>query len=483
MCVVAEESVSTESDITSGGLVRPMVALAWPMVVIQLLQVAYNIADTLWLGRLSADAVGALSLAFPLIFLVISVGGGFTTAGSILVAQYTGAGGTRSADEVAGQTLSFVTLVAGGLAAVGFVVTDSLLGAIPAGAETALRVIPLAADYMRVFFLGMPFLFGFFVFTALMRGYGNTRTPMRVMFVSVVVNVVIDPVLIFGWGPAPALGIEGAAVATVISRGVATVIGLYVLFLTDAGPTIDLPFLRPDLEYIREIVRVGVPSAAEQSMSALAMVTLTGMVATFTPPVVAAYGLGNRLVSLVFLPAMGLGRATNTIVGQNLGADKADRAERAVWLAAKFAGGVLLAAGVVAALVPELIVGVFLGDVPDAAATVRFGSEYLRIRSVEFVFIGVFQVLLGAYRGAGSTKTALAFSMVALWVGRVPTVYFLAFDGGLSLGPRGIWVGMALGNIVGAAAAALWFTRGTWKKTVIDADGGDGEAPETAPDG
>jgi putative MATE family efflux protein len=480
--VSEETSVEAESDITAGGLVRPMVALAWPMVVIQLLQVAYNIADTLWLGRLSADAVGALSLAFPLIFLVISIGGGFTTAGSILVAQYTGAGGTRSAGEVAGQTLSFVTLVAGSLAAVGFVATDALLGVIPAGSETTLRVIPLAADYMRVFFLGMPFLFGFFVFSALMRGYGNTRTPMRVMFVSVVVNVIIDPVLIFGWGPAPALGIEGAAVATVLSRGVATVIGLYVLFLTDAGPTVDLAFLRPDLGYIREIVRVGVPSAAEQSMSALAMVTLTGMVATFTPPVVAAYGLGNRLVSLVFLPAMGLGRATNTIVGQNLGADKADRAERAVWLAATVAGGVLLVAGVVAALVPDLIVGAFLGDVPDAAATVRFGSEYLRTRSVEFVFIGVFQVLLGAYRGAGSTRTALAFSLVALWLGRVPTVYFLAFEGGLGLGPQGVWTGMALGNIVGALAAGLWFTRGTWKQTIID-ESGEEETPDAAADG
>ncbi|MFB6268171.1 MAG: MATE family efflux transporter, partial [Halodesulfurarchaeum sp.] len=162
-----------------------MFELAWPMIVIQLLQVAYNLADTFWLGQLSADAVGALSIAFPLIFLLISVGGGFTTAGSILVAQYTGAESEGSAGAVAGQTLSFVTLLAIALGAVGFLVTDQMLGLLPADPATMAQVIPLAGDYMRIFFLGQPFLFGFFVFSSLMRGYGNTRTPMRVMGISV----------------------------------------------------------------------------------------------------------------------------------------------------------------------------------------------------------------------------------------------------------------------------------------------------------
>jgi Na+-driven multidrug efflux pump len=205
-------------------------------------------------------------------------------------------------------------------------------------------------------------------------------------------------------------------------------------------------------------------------MSALAMITLTAMVVQFAPPVVSAYGLGNRLASLVFLPAMGLGRATNTMVGQNLGARKADRAERAVWLAAKAGAAVMFGVAVVAALVPEPIVSVFMATGTDAAAqTVAYGSEYLRIRSVEFTFMAILQVMLGAYRGAGNTKTAMAFSAMALWIGRVPTVYYLAFVAGR--GPTGIWVGMALGNVVGAIAAALWFTRGTWKEAVID----DGE--------
>ncbi|WP_227131871.1 MATE family efflux transporter [Halorubellus salinus] len=456
-------------ELTKGDLLGPMVALAWPMIVIQLLQVAYNVADTFWLGALSADAVGALSLAFPIIFLLISVGGGFTAAGAILVAQHTGAGGDDAAGKVAGQTLTFVLGVSVVLAILGFLVTDTMLGLFPADPETKARVIPLAADYMRLFFLGSPALFGFFVFVSLLRGYGNTRTPMRIMFVSVVVNVVIDPLLIFGFAPlgVPAMGIEGAAVATVLSRAIAAALGFYVLFGTTVGPTIERAHLVPDLDSIAEIVRVGVPSALEQSMASLAMVTLTAMIATFPPAVVAAYGLGNRLISLVFLPAMGLGQATNTVVGQNLGADNPERAARATWLAAKLVAVVMVVVAVVALAFAEPIVAVFLRtESATATETVRLGAEYLRVMAVAFSFVGAFQVFLGAFRGAGDTKTALAFSAVALWAVRVPVTFALAIAG--DFGATGIWIAVAVGDVVGCLAAMAWFTRGTWKKSVVD---------------
>jgi putative MATE family efflux protein len=476
---VSEHGPSDDS-LTSGDLAKPMFALAWPIVATQLLQVAYNLADTVWLGRYSTDAVAAISLAFPLIFLFISIGGGFNVAGSTLVAQYTGAESEGNAGTVAGQTLSFITAIAIFVGMLGYALTTPLLAVLPSSPATAGQVIPLAAEYMRVFFAGLPFLFGFFVFSSLMRGYGNTRAPMLVMAVSVFVNVVIDPILIFGVGPIPELGVAGAALATVISRGIATIIGLYVLLGTSAGPKVALPDFRPQYEYIKEIVTVGVPSAAEQSASALGFITLTAIVVTFKPEVVAAYGLGNRLVSLVFLPALGLGRATNTIVGQNLGAGRPDRAERAVWLAVKAATAVMLVVAVIAWFLAEPIVNLFIATGTEAGAeTIRLGGEYLRVRAFEFGFIGLLQVTLGAYRGAGNTKTALGFSLVALWLGRVPVVYGLAILQGF--GPAGIWIGMAAGQILGAIAAGAWFTRGTWKSAVIDEggedstdDGGDG---------
>lgn len=483
-------------SITQGSLLWPLFRLTWPILVIQLLQVTYNVVDTLYLGRLSAEAVGALSLAFPLIFLLIAVAGGFTTAGAILVAQYTGAKGDRSAGLVAGQTITTVSAFSVLIGIGGYFYTRPALELLPSDAETAATVIPLAADYMEVIFLGIPLMFGFFVFSALLRGYGDTRTPMFVMVVSVFVNVVLDPFLIFGftnnpifvWFEAAPLlgaidfvgmeatalaatgftgfGIQGAALATIIARGVATAIGLWLLFNTAVGPAIRLQHLSPDFEFITDIFRLGLPSSVEQTTSALAMITLTAMVVTFSPPVVAAYGLGNRLISLVFLPAMGLGRAIDTMVGQNLGADRSDRALQAVKIAASTGAGVMLVVAVIAVVFTEPIVSVFLGDVPRAAETIRHGVEYVRIRTVEFAFIGVSQVVLGAFRGAGNTKTAMSISVISLWLGRVATVFYLVFVAGW--GATGIWVGMAVGHIVSAVLGVGWFSRGTWTEKYID---------------
>ena len=459
---------STESaDITDGDLSRPLFHLAWPIVVTQLLQVAYNVADAFWLGRYSADAVGAISLSFPVIYFLIAFGGGFNVAGSTLIAQYTGADSEGSSEVVAGQTLWFVVAIGVVLSVVGYFGSGPLLGLFPSDAATASQVVPLAGEYMRIFFHGLPLMFAFLAFSSLLRGYGNTRTPMVVMAVSVLLNVVLDPILIFGVGPVPRMGIAGAAWATVAARSLAGLAGLYVLFGTNLGPNVRLDHLRPDLSYVRDIVRIGVPAALEQSAGALAMVTLTVIIVTFEPAVIAAYGLGNRLISLVFLPAVGLGQATNTMVGQNLGAGRVDRAERAVKLAAKVGASVMFVLAVLAVLFPEPLVSAFMAtDTAAAARTIQYATEYLRIRTVEFAFIGLFHVILGAYRGAGNTKTAMAFSMVTLWLVRVPVVYYLAFE--TSLGATGIWVGVAAGHVVGAVAAGLWFTRGTWKRSVID---------------
>ncbi|SFS69722.1 MATE family efflux transporter [Halostagnicola kamekurae] len=469
---------SSESDLTDGSLVRPMFHLAWPLVVIQLLQVAYNVGDTFWLGALSPDAVGALSLAFPLIFFLISIGGGFTAAGAILIAQHSGA----ESDEgglIAGQTISFITLIAIAIAVIGFLATDSMLALLLADPETEAAIIPLASEYMRVFFLGMPFLFGFFIFVSLMRGYGNTRAPMVVMFVSVVFNLAVDPVFIFGVGPVPRLEMAGAAVATVLSRAIATVIGFYVLLYTDVGPEIEASHLLPRAEYISEITRLGVPTALEQSMSSLAMIAMTAMVSMFPPAVVTAYGLGNRLISLAFLPALGMSQATDTIVGQNLGAGKPERAARATWLAAGVIAAVMAVGGAIAFLVPEPIVSVFLtADVEGRAATVDYGTTYLQVAALMFVFMGVMQVFLGAFRGAGNTKTALAFSVIALWFGRVLVTVFLLFVA--DWGTTGIWVGVLVGDVVGAIAAGVWFTRGTWKRSLIDSSDDGAEQTDSS---
>jgi len=491
-----DDSESPKNSITEGSLARPLFALAWPIIVIQLLQVTYNVVDTLYLGRLSTDAVGAISLAFPLIFLLIAVAGGFTAAGAILIAQYTGADGEASAGKVAGQTITFTTLLALGIGIFGYFYTRPALELLPSDPETSASVIPLAAAYIEIIFLGIPLMFGFFVFEALMRGYGETRVPMLVMIASALANVVLNPLFIFGFQNNPVFGwlaatpglgavdwvgletsllamtgitgwgIEGAAVATILSRGLATVIGAWIIFGTSQGPTVGLADLRPDMAFLEDLIRLGIPTSIEQSTTALALLSLAAIVVTFSPPVVAAYGLGGRLISLVILPALGLGRAIDTMVGQNLGAGRSDRAERAVFLAATTGAGVMFLVAVVAAVFAEPIVRLFLGDVEQVAPTVAYGVEYVRIRSIEFTFIGVAQVILGAFRGAGNTKIAMTISIITLWVGQVCSAIILVFV--LGWGPIGIWTGMAIGSILGAVVAIAWFARGTWKEAYID---------------
>jgi len=460
---------SEETELTSGRLVGPLFRLAWPIVAIQLLQVTYNIADTVYLGWYNSTAVAAISAGFPIVFLSISIAGGFTTAGSILVAQYTGAEENRRVGNVAGQTIAFVGAIAVVLGTLGFFVVEPLVEFIPVQGETGATVVPQMIAYLRIIFLGMPFLFGFYVFSALMRGYGDTRTPMVIMFVSVAINVAVDPVFIFGLGPVPELGIEGAAIATIGARGLATVAGIWVLFASSYGPDVAIADLRLESEIVGKIVRIGTPSALEQSMSALAMVSLVGVVFQFGPAVNSAYGVGNRLVSLVFLPAMGLGRATNTMVGQNLGAGRADRAARAVKLAAGVAAGVMLIVAAIAVLFAERIAGAVVNaDDEYAGRAVELSAQYISIRSVEFVFIGIMQVVLGGFRGAGNTRTAMGLSMINLWLTRVPVVYGLAIA--LGWGATGIWIGMSLGHVVGTLFAVPWFLRGTWTETVIEDD-------------
>ncbi len=219
----------------------------------------YNLIDTFWLGQYSTEALAAISFAFPMVFLLISVGMGLSVAGSVLVAQHIGADEEAEAEYAASQTVALSLLGASVLGLIGYVFVNGLLGLFGASQD----VLPLATDYMQVISLGMPFMFGFFVFIALMRGYGDTITPMLVMFGSVLLNVVLDPFLIFGWGPFPRLGIEGAAIATVFSRALALVVGLAIMFHGARGVKIRLREMRPDLAFAKKIVSIGFPASIE----------------------------------------------------------------------------------------------------------------------------------------------------------------------------------------------------------------------------
>jgi len=480
-------------NLVDGDLAKPLLLLSLPIVASQLMQVAYNLADTFWVGRIGADAVSAISFAFPIVFLMISFGGGFAVAGTVLVAQNKGAGNHDRVDHVAGQTLAFTVLVSVGLAVLGYVLTPTLIGLI--GATPGSNVYALAVEYTRTIFLGVFFMFGFFMFQSLLRGWGDTRTPMYLMAFGVTLNLLLDPFLILGFQGNPlfgyvgltglehslfaatgftGFGVQGAAIATVFSRGVGALVGLGLLFSGRVGIHLALSDMRPNPGTVRKIVRIGGPASIDMSTRALGITALTAVVALAGPDAVAAFGIGNRLNSLVFLPAIGLAQGTSTAVGQNLGADQVERAKRAVYLAAGGLAAVLAVVSVAAYVFAEPLVGVFITGA-GAETVIAIGGDYLRIVGPTFVFLGVFRVTAGAFQGSGSTRTAMAFTILSLWVLRLPPAYALLswFD----MGPTGVWYAMAFSNVATAVIAGLWFLRGTWTENVVGSERAAGTGP------
>ncbi|GAB6862528.1 MATE family efflux transporter [Haloplanus litoreus] len=453
-----------EFDLTSGSIGKPLFFLSMPIVVTNLFQTAYNLADTFWLGQYSTDALAAISFAFPMVFLLISLGMGISVAGSVLVAQFTGANEDREAEYAASQTVTFAIIVSVILGIVGYFGVDTFLALLGASQD----VLPMATSYMEVISLGLLFMFGFFVFVALMRGYGDTITPMLVMFGSVVLNIIIDPFLIFGWTVVenaplvgtlsfPELGIQGAAIATVFSRALALFVGLAIMFRGNRGVQIHLRDMVPDLSYLRRLVRIGLPASIEGTGRALSMNLLLVIVALFPDTVVAAYGIGTRVFSVIFLPAIAVARGVETMTGQNMGADKPDRAEHAANLAATVLFGVLTVAGILVWVTAEPIADLFTTN-PEV---VGITAQFIRYVALTFGFIGITRAYTGSFRGAGKTLTAAAISVLMLGVIRFPIAWVAADP----LGEPGIWLSFAISNVTGALIAYAWYRRGTWHES------------------
>ncbi|MFB6119562.1 MAG: MATE family efflux transporter [Halobacteriaceae archaeon] len=485
-------------NLTDGDLVKPLLVLSLPIILTNLLQVGYNLADTFWVGRLGQDAVSAISYSWAIVFLLITLAGGFTVAGTVLVAQNKGAGNLDEVDHVAGQTIGFVILVSAGLAVIGYALAPTLLQLV--GATPGEASYRMALSYTRTMFLGIPFVFGFFVFQALLQGWGDTRTPLYLMAFGVALNVVADPFLILGFkgnvlfealgltGLQSTLyaltgfegfGVQGAAYATIGSRGLGAAIAFGLLLSGRVGLNPSLPDFRPTKEMGRKILRIGAPASVEQSTQSLSVTILTALIAIAGDPAVAAYGIGSRLTSLVFLPAMGLARGTETMVGQNLGADQADRAKHAVYVSAALTAAVLAVVSAVAYVYGSTIVSVFITG-EDAATVVAIGADYLRIVGLSFVFLGVFRVVQGAYRGSGSTRAAMIFSVLGLIVIRVPTAYGLLTWA--DLGATGVWYAIAVSNVLVVVLAGGYFLRGTWADSVVESDGRPGPGPAPTPE-
>ncbi|MCM5705252.1 MATE family efflux transporter [Larsenimonas salina] len=436
-----------------GPILASLLKLAVPIVFANILQSAYQLIDAFWVGRLGGQAVAAVSVCTPVIFFLFALGSGFSVAGSTLIAQYIGANRQREADHVTAQTLLMVVIASVILAALGHLLAPLLLDGL--GITDAVRQDALA--FLRIALTGTVFTFGFSMCQALLRGAGEVRLPLYIVAGTVGLNVVLDPLFIFGWGAFPALGVAGAALATLVTQGLAFACAVALLARGKLGIRLSWRNMRPDTAVIRRAFSIGTPASIELSARALAMNFMVVLVTGFGTAITAAYGVGMNILGFIVIPALGLSMSTAAVVGQNIGAGLLERARHIARLSSVIAFLTLSIIGVVIFLSAPQLVAVF---VPEDPEVIEHGAEFLRVVALTFGFMGFQMVLTGAFRAAGKTLIPMTLTLISQWGVQFPLAFVLS--SATPLGGAGIWWAFPITNVATALITWLWFAKGHW---------------------
>lgn len=447
----------TAIDMTQGALATRLLRLAGPLMTGNILQTVYNLVDMFWVGRLGATSVAAVAIVFPTQWLLISMAMGVTIAGAALVSQWTGAGETDRANFAAAQTVTLAVLVSTLLAVIAFAARFLLLRLL--GASGPLYEPTL--EYVSIIFWSVPFTFIFLAYSSVMRGAGDTVRPMYVTVGSIVLNMVLDPLLILGVGPFPALGVAGAAWATLLSRAVAAVVGVVILFSGREAVTIRVRQLLPDWPTMRQLLRVGIPGGLDGAARSFSAVAMIAIVTRYGPTATAAYGIGVRVMSLVWTVSSGMGQSVATGVGQNLGADQPARAKQVGWIGTGLAFLLVGSAGLIAIVFAPGIVGIFVDD----EQVIAEGTRFLRISGFGFGCAGALMVIQGAFQGAGRTGYAMILSILNRWLLRFPLALGLGVV--MGMGAAGMWWAFLVSDVVGFAVGAAWMQWGHWQQRIV----------------
>ncbi len=467
-----------KDEILEGSVIRVMFKLAWPLMISSFLMTLYNLVDTIWLGRLpypeNEFSVGAMGMSWSIMFLMMGLGMGFGVAALALISQHTGAGMHEEACRDAGQLYMLSILFSVIIAIIGFVATPSLLAALTGTGEEAAELARYGTRYLRIVFLGLPFMFMLYSFQFILKGWGDTITPMLVTAVSVTINIILDPILIFGIGPVPGMGIQGAAIATVITKGVGALTGFYLLFRGNLGITLKLSHMKPRFDKLKKLLVIGIPAALGREGSAFGFILIWYFINRLPNQSVAAaaYGAGNRILNITFLIMGGLAMAMSTMVGQSLGADMKERADEVAKKGLLLLFGLMGFIAVALFLLRNIMIAFIIPGAPDVIAE---GGNFLMIFALAMPFFGIFRGISGILEGSGHTVKLMVLSLSRLWGLRVPLAYIFAFVVGWY--SSGIWLGMALSNVIGACLALVVYARGRWKKGIIEK--GTRAAPKT----
>ncbi len=446
-------------DPASSTLRKSVWLLAWPAIVEMLLHMMVGIVDTAMVGRLGPEALAAVGLANQLFHLGTTIFAAIATGSTALVARHIGAREPQSAANAAAQSLIMGLAAAGTVSLALVIYAMPLLSFLFRGTEAA--VLSLSTVYIRTVAAVLVMHFFFILVNAVLRGAGDTQTPMRITAIVNVVNVLGNYLLIFGVGPFPALGVQGAALATALAHSLGGVLALSVLFRRSTVPIALRDLLKVDLVMIRRILHIGVPAAFEQSTMRIGQLFYTMIVASLGTAAYAAHQVALNAESLSFMPGFGFSLAATTLVGQNLGAQDPERAEKSGLLSNQMAMTVMSVMGILFFVFPVPLVSIFTND----AEVIRLAALCLRIIAISQPALAAIMVLAGGLRGAGDTKAIMKITLLGFCFVRLGLAYLFAITFGWGL--AGAWIAMAIDLFFRGYLMRARFLGGQWKTLKI----------------
>lgn len=437
-------------DMTEGSITKNIVYFTIPMLLGNFFQQFYNIADSIIVGRfIGKEALGAVGIAFPVMFLIIALIMGATMGSMILIAQFYGSKNMDKLRKTVDTTYIFLFIMAIVSTAAGLIFTDTILDLLktPEGIYEGARI------YIKIMFAGMLPLFGYNGLSALMRGVGDSKTPLYLLIIATVLNVFLDILFVakFNWG------IAGASWATVISQGFSFVVGLIILH--NKNSILKVKFLMKfDNELFFKSIKIGIPSGIQQMAVAAGFMALTRIVNDFGTNAIAAFTAAGRIDAFAMMPAMNFSMALSTFTGQNIGAGKIDRVKKGLHSTVILSSVVCLFITALLVLFGKYLVAFFNTD-PDV---IKIGNEYLVIVSMFYLAFSLMFMYNGLLRGAGDTVIPMIITIFALWAIRIPVSFFLSGK----MGTAGIWWGIPIAWCIGALFSFIYYHTGRWKRLV-----------------
>ncbi|HET8932325.1 MAG TPA: MATE family efflux transporter [Polyangiales bacterium] len=451
--LVRQALSGAELDYTVLPLPRAVFLLAVPMVLEMAMESLFAVADIFWVSRLGPDAVATVGLTESLLAMVYAAAVGLSVAATAVVSRRIGQGDNAAASLAAGQVLLLTCVVSVVFGVAGALAGPSLLDIMGASES----VLAMGSGYCSVMLGGSITVILLFALNAVFRGAGNAVTAMHSLWLANLANIVLGPVFIFGLGPVPKLGVFGAAVATTLGRSIGVAYQLALLLRRSGRLQVHWHHLRPRAEVQKSLIRLSSTGTLQSMLETASWLGLVRILSTFGSVALAGYTIAMRVAIFALLPSLGLANAAATLVGQNLGAAKPDRAERAVWVVGAYNFGFLGVVGLVFTLAPQPILRVFTEDPAELA----LAASCLRIVALGFLCYAYGMVLVQAFNGAGDTRTPTLLNLFCFWFFKIPLAYLLAMS--LGLGPNGVFIAITCAYSA-LALLALWlFRRGHWK--------------------